>query len=77
MAMDYMTQPTEQAVGTNVVALNHDTPLPLQYQSYLLRLWRTQEGEWHGSLQAAQNGERHLFADVESLVTFLYTQLQP
>ena len=42
------------------------------YRSYLLRLWRSRSDTgWRGSLQSAQSGERHMFADMESLVAFL------
>lgn len=40
--------------------------------SYLLRLWRSgADGAWRASLQSVQTGERHMFADLESLLTFL------
>jgi hypothetical protein len=46
--------------------------------SYLLRLWRSgAEGGWHASLQSVQTGERHMFADMESLLAFLVEQLRP
>jgi hypothetical protein len=40
--------------------------------SYLLRLWRNgAAGGWRASLQSVQTGERHMFADLESLLAFL------
>jgi hypothetical protein len=40
--------------------------------SYLLRLWRSGEtGGWRASLQSIPSGERHMFADMESLLAFL------
>jgi hypothetical protein len=48
-----------------------------EYHSYLLRLWRTgSQGNatWRASLESAQTGERHGFADLASLVAFLEEQ---
>ena len=48
-----------------------------EYQSYLLRLWRTgSRGKptWRASLESAQTGERRGFADLESLFAFLEQQ---
>jgi hypothetical protein len=43
--------------------------------SYLLRLWRAgSDGGWRASLQAIPSGERHMFADLESLLAFLITR---
>jgi hypothetical protein len=50
---------------------------PQAYQSYLLRLWRTgSQGAavWRASLESAQTGERHSFADLASLFAFLEKQ---
>lgn len=55
--------------------LDHDNAPVYHYQSYLVRLWRTGAGEWRGSLQSAQSGERHLFADLDALFAFLLGQL--
>ena len=48
----------------------------LDYQSYLLRLWRADEGEegWSVSLESAQTGERRGFADLEAMFDFLRRQ---
>jgi len=47
-------------------------------QSYLLRLWRSgPDGQWRASLHAVQTGERHMFADLESLLAFLVEQSRP
>ena len=48
-----------------------------EYRSYLLRLWRTSlrgKPTWRASLESAQTGERHAFADLESLFDFLERQ---
>lgn len=47
------------------------------YQAYLLRLWRSRvDGNWRASLQTVQTGERHMFADLESLLAFLVEQVR-
>ena len=51
---------------------------PQEYQSYLLRLWRTSsrgKPTWRASLESAQTGERRGFADLESLFVFLVQQI--
>jgi hypothetical protein len=45
--------------------------------SYLLRLWRGRDKNWRASLQSVQTGERHMFADLESLQTFLFRMVHP
>jgi hypothetical protein len=48
-----------------------------EYQSYLLRLWRTSShgnAVWRASLESAQTGERRGFADLASLLAFLEQQ---
>lgn len=51
------------------------SPSPEERYSYLLRLWRSGgDGGWRASLQSVQSGERHMFADVESLLAFLVEQ---
>jgi hypothetical protein len=43
-----------------------------EHWSYLLRIWRAGgEGGWRASLQSIPEGERHMFADLESLLAFL------
>jgi hypothetical protein len=43
-----------------------------QYQSYLLRLWRTSEGKaCRVMLEHVDSHERHGFADLEALCDFL------
>jgi hypothetical protein len=50
----------------------------LQQRSYLLRLWRSGvDGEWRASLQSVQSGERHVFVDLEALLTFLVEEVNP
>lgn len=41
------------------------------HHSYLLRLWQSENGGWRASLQSIQTSERHMFADLESLLAFL------
>jgi len=43
------------------------------YQSYLLRLWRANEGEegWRASLESAQTGERRGFATLDALFEYI------
>lgn len=53
-------------------------PQPEDRHSYLLRLWRSGvDGTWRASLQSVQTGERHMFADMASLLTFLVGQSLP
>ncbi len=60
------------------ISLRHTTRSDTEHRSYLLRLWRSGgDGDWRASLQAVHNGERHMFADVESLLAFLVEQLRP
>ena len=50
---------------------------PQEYQSYLLRLWRTSshgKPTWRASLESAQTGELRGFADLASLFAFLEEQ---
>jgi hypothetical protein len=43
-----------------------------EHWSYLLRLWRSGgSGALRASLQSIPAGERHMFADLESLLAFL------
>ncbi len=48
------------------------------YRAYLIRLWRTgSRGKpvWRASLEDPHTGERHAFASLEGLVTFLKEQI--
>ena len=46
-----------------------------KYQSYLLRLWQeSPRALWHASAQSVQTGEMLHFADLDTLVTFLWGQ---
>lgn len=44
--------------------------------SYLLRLWRTLEGDWRASLEAPGTGERQGFASLQALFEFLGTETE-
>jgi hypothetical protein len=48
------------------------------YHSYLLRLWQASDGEtptWHASLFNIQTGEWHGFADLETLLACLRSEI--
>jgi hypothetical protein len=50
-----------------------------RYESYLLRVWESdQAGEliWRASLESTDTGERHGFADLDSLFAYLETVCQ-
>ena len=45
------------------------------YQAYLLRLWRDgPRNRWRASVQSTKGSEVQLFADVQSLLSFLQSQ---
>lgn len=47
----------------------------MMYSSFLLRMWRDPSpAGWRASLQSTRTGERHTFADLDSLMTFLLSQ---
>jgi len=47
-----------------------------EYQSYLLRLWRTgEEKAWRVMLEHVGTHERHGFTDLEGLYAFLQKQM--
>lgn len=51
------------------------TKQPTQYQSYLLRLWRSNaHSTWRSSLQCTDSGEKQTFTDLSALFSFLLTQ---
>ena len=42
------------------------------YQSFVLRMWRSQsENQWRVSLQSVNTGEHHTFADMDHMWRFL------
>jgi hypothetical protein len=50
-----------------------------RYLSYLLRLWQTSDGKetvWRASLQSPNSEERHGFASLEELMSFLEAQAE-
>ena len=51
---------------------------PRRYRAYMLRLWQV-DGEggptWRASLESPHTGERHGFASLEALFTFLAEQV--
>jgi subtilisin-like proprotein convertase family protein len=55
---------------------DNDVPMEAEkYQAYLVRLWRSNvHGNWRASIQDAQSGEQHLFANMEDLFLFLHEQ---
>jgi hypothetical protein len=47
------------------------------YRSYLVRFWQSNEqGSWRASAQCVQTGNTVLFGDVDSLLTFLQTEIK-
>jgi hypothetical protein len=49
------------------------------YLAYLLRLWPVRNGEtmlWRASLESPYSGERHGFADLEAVLTFLKQEIR-
>jgi len=52
----------------------NSAPDTQRYRAYLLRLWQTGEDEtaaWRALLEDPRTGERHGFADLNSLFAFL------
>jgi hypothetical protein len=50
------------------------------YQSYLLRLWQTSDGDrqvWRASLEKPGTGKRHGFASLRELYEFIEAQAKP
>jgi hypothetical protein len=50
-----------------------------RYESYLLRLWESDEAGqliWRASLESTDTGERHGFADLDGLFAYLETVCQ-
>lgn len=48
-----------------------------RYLAFLLRLWRVNDEDysiWRASLENPHTGERHAFATIEDLFTFLGTE---
>jgi len=53
--------------------------IPPDYVSYLLRLWKSCDGEkitWHGSLECTVDGKRWQFESITQLVAFLTSQFE-
>ncbi|MFN8495025.1 MAG: hypothetical protein U0350_45900 [Caldilineaceae bacterium] len=65
-------------VGTTTLILKQSNHRGEEHHSYLLRLWRSgADGSWRASLQSVQTGDRHMFADLDSLLAFLVEQSRP
>ena len=49
---------------------------PHRYLAYMLRLWqaRSKETVWRASLESPHTGERHGFASLDDLISFLQRQ---
>jgi hypothetical protein len=50
------------------------------YQSYLLRLWQTRDGEctvWHASLEHPDSRVRQGFAELDDLFDYIRAQTEP
>lgn len=66
-----MVKRKQQAVNTLIQA-------PVNYLSYLLRLWRTEESNpWRASLEDSRTGERVGFGSLEGLFAFLREETEP
>ena len=66
-----------QGVSPQQQGAQHQLVTQVDYCAWLLRIWRSGgRNEWHGSLQSVRSGERHMFADLDSLLAFLLAQLQ-
>jgi hypothetical protein len=48
----------------------------VDYRSYLLRLWRGADAQWHASLEDSHTGERRAFASVQQLTEYLAQSAQ-
>jgi len=47
------------------------------YRSYLVRFWQSNDqGRWRASAQCVQTGNTMLFGNIESLLTFLHTEIE-
>jgi hypothetical protein len=57
--------------GSAVDKIQLNILYPQEPCSYLLRLWHGGDGGLRASLQSVQTGERHMFANLESLLAFL------
>jgi len=42
-----------------------------KYRAYLIRMWRTADGEWRASLDDPHTGERRCFTTLERCVEYL------
>ena len=52
---------------------------PIQYQSYLLRLWRVEQdghSSWRASLENSHTGARVGFANLEQLFAYLMSRTE-
>jgi hypothetical protein len=55
------------------------TDRPREYQSYLLRLWRTGAGDavaWRASVEDIRTGQWHSFASLSAAFSFLDLQTE-
>ena len=56
--------------------MDHENRVGRDYLSFLLRLWRADNQDtWRASLQSAATARIIHFADVESMIAFLITEL--
>lgn len=61
-----MTNPRADSLTTNT------------YRSYLVRFWQSSAaGGWRASAQCVQTGNTVLFGEIEQLLTFLQTEVNP
>jgi hypothetical protein len=77
MVLPYAVQYTLGRLIFEVTISNPMRKPESTYQSYLLRLWHTQEpsAPWRVMLECiTEPGQRHYFKDLESLTAYLSTQ---
>ncbi len=74
-----MNHPSTESLAITSETFERSPPEPHpDYRAYLLRLWRSgADAHWRASLQSVRTGERHVFADIESLLDFLVEQSRP
>jgi hypothetical protein len=56
-----------------------ETPVPVFYHSYLLRLWSEEQAgstEWHSQIDHIQSGRRWSFDTLDKLLDFLNRQTE-
>ncbi len=47
------------------------------YHAFLIRLWQEGDTIWRATLEDPHTGQRHAFADVDSLLMYIRHQVEP